>query len=48
MNALLSPFGYHLITSQHKRLSVSARRFVDWLLTELPLPRDATVDSGHG
>lgn len=48
VDALQSPLGYHLITSQHKRLSVSARRFVDWLLTELRLPTDATVDSGHG
>ena len=48
VNALLSPFGYHLVTPQHRRASGSARCFVDWLLTELPSPRDATVDSGHG
>jgi putative choline sulfate-utilization transcription factor len=47
-NALQSSFGYHLITSQRKRVSVSARRFVDWLLTELPSSQGATVDSGHG
>jgi DNA-binding transcriptional LysR family regulator len=48
VDVLQSPWGYHLITPQHKRVSVSARCFVDWLLTELPLPGDATVDSGHG
>jgi putative choline sulfate-utilization transcription factor len=47
-DALLSPYGYHLLTAQHKKLSASARTFVDWLLTEVPAPESGTVDSRHG
>lgn len=47
-DTLASPYGYHLLTAQHKKLSNSGRAFVDWLLTELPRPPGATLDSRHG
>ena len=47
-DALLSPYGYHLMSAQQKTLSRSARSFVDWLLSELPSSEGGTVDSRHG
>lgn len=47
-DAMQSPYGYHLLTAQHKKLSAGARTFVDWLLIELPGPEGGTVDSRHG
>ncbi len=38
---LLSGHGYHLMTPQQKRLPASARKFVDWVLEELPADQGA-------
>jgi len=46
--ALQSPYGYHLMTAQQGRLVASARKFIDWLLSELPVAEGGTVDSRHG
>lgn len=47
-DALLSPYGYHLMTAQQKKLSTSARNFIDWMLLELSESESGTVDSCHG
>ena len=45
---LVSRYGYHLVTPQHRRLKPSARSLVNWLLQERPGLQEQGVDSRHG
>ena len=48
MASLVSRFGYHLMTPQHKRQTPSSRSLVDWLLSERPDEQGHAVDFRHG